>query len=427
MKRIYITLIFLLPLFVKAQDTVLVGDSILLFRHLPTLVGMTDSSREDRYTPDYHQGFIIPSSRPIYGIAYVVSSDVDSAFLARFRWSTAVWAMRGKNQPIDPILYLYAGRKYYEPYEIAQYDGCFPETDTCTLFKTRKFRYDYGDSMSSTFILKEFYFSRPLYIQDTVMFSLDKSHRTTSQRTLPYLKVAYADTVMVPWYACIDPRGCTTSWRDYNEENAQLYTREWYFWGGMFPIVGLRCSAPAAPIVGDYSDGGATVAWRDAFLNSALYQLSVGPDSLNPDANRVTDQHRFFCRLEELPSEGVWYARLRRVCRYNTRFYDTLVYSPWSEAAVVESRQGIAAAERGAAFSVSPNPARTVALLTFTRPLADGCTLTVCDISGRTLATEPLPAGATGHRLSLSALPHGLLLLRVASPTGTALRRLLVE
>jgi hypothetical protein len=66
------------------------------------------------------------------------------------------------------------------------------------------------------------------------------------------------------------------------------------------------------------------------------------------------------------------------------------------------------------AVSVYPNPATTLLNLSCTEPLS--LTVTLSDITGRALRTEPV--SDTFHTIDVTALPSGVYLLRMATPEG---------
>ena len=75
-------------------------------------------------------------------------------------------------------------------------------------------------------------------------------------------------------------------------------------------------------------------------------------------------------------------------------------------------------------FTLAPNPAHGTAVLTLAEA-AEGAELTLCDLGGRELRREQVTG--TTHSLDVSALPTGVYLLKLTTPQGVAIRRLLVE
>ena len=72
-------------------------------------------------------------------------------------------------------------------------------------------------------------------------------------------------------------------------------------------------------------------------------------------------------------------------------------------------------------FFAYPSPARASATLAFILPAPDAVTVKAFDVLGRRLLHVDLgaqPMGASSHRLDLSALPAGLYIFRVVTPSG---------
>ncbi|WP_345056524.1 T9SS type A sorting domain-containing protein [Hymenobacter glaciei] len=84
----------------------------------------------------------------------------------------------------------------------------------------------------------------------------------------------------------------------------------------------------------------------------------------------------------------------------------------------------------GAAFTLSPNPARTSTTVQLPAlPSATTVTLTVLDVLGRAVrsATVALPPAGLRHELSLTGLAPSLYVIKVQAGAATAARRLVVE
>ena len=100
-------------------------------------------------------------------------------------------------------------------------------------------------------------------------------------------------------------------------------------WGGIFPIVELRCVAPTNFQLVERGYRSATVTWRQNETPDQ-YQLSIGPVGIEPDSGTMvttTDTFYTFTDLEPDTRYMVW---VRKACRYITASYDTLVWSDWS-------------------------------------------------------------------------------------------------
>ncbi len=203
-----------------------------------------------------------------------------------------------------------------------------------------------------------------------------------------------------------------------------------YFWGGVFPIIRLRCVSPVVRLVERIGDSAATVGWR-CVEGGEVYQLSVGDFGTSPDDGTIitvpaNDDRYTFDSLSPDVYHSVW---VRKACRYTTPGYDTLVWSDWGLPVTFRTNggsgsEGIATAS-GCDFAVGPNPAHGSTRVTLSQEAAAGTELTLCDLQGRALRRYSLQGASL--TLDLEGLPAGVYLLHLVAPDGMAIRRLVVE
>lgn len=201
-------------------------------------------------------------------------------------------------------------------------------------------------------------------------------------------------------------------------------------WGGVFPIIRLRCVSPEARLVERIGDSAATVGWR-CVEGGEVYQLSVGDFGTSPDDGTIVtvpanDDRYTFDSLSPDVYHSVW---VRKACRYTTPGYDTLVWSDWGLPVTFRTNggsgsEGIATAS-GCDFAVGPNPAHGSTRVTLSQEAAAGTELTLCDLQGRALRRYSLQGASL--TLDLEGLPAGVYLLHLVAPDGMAIRRLVVE
>lgn len=190
--------------------------------------------------------------------------------------------------------------------------------------------------------------------------------------------------------------------------------------GSIYPIMGLRCSAPKVRVV-EKHDGGVTVSWRQGDAGD-VFQVALGRYDDGPDSASLlvtTDTFYTSSSHEQNTVMGIW---VRKACRYTTAGYDTTVWSGWSQPAIFRT-VGIGEIADGDDFSVNPNPASSTVSITLPQSIA-GATLELCDLAGRTLSVHPL--SGTHLSLDISRLPAGTYLLKLVSPRGISTRRLIV-
>lgn len=196
-----------------------------------------------------------------------------------------------------------------------------------------------------------------------------------------------------------------------------------YNWGGIFPIVNLRCTMPRR--VRETGRGGddVSIAWQGDDETSdfqvALFQPGTSIDSVTPVD--VTGPAHTFTGLTS--GESYLYS-VRKVCHYATSCYDTVVYSKWypPQQLFFVSIDDVGAPR----FTLSPNPASEVVGVTFAEP-SEGCRMELYDAAGRQAMVQEVGRGATEATLDVSRYVSGVYLLKMVSPSGAAVRKLVVR
>ena len=82
------------------------------------------------------------------------------------------------------------------------------------------------------------------------------------------------------------------------------------------------------------------------------------------------------------------------------------------------------------ALRISPNPARNLARISCSLPVAGRFSLKLYDATGRqvrTLATGPSPAGTMNHELRTADLPRGIYLLKLNCGNETSVQKVVLE
>ena len=221
----------------------------------------------------------------------------------------------------------------------------------------------------------------------------------------------------------------------------------------IIPIVKLRCTTPREWAV-EHEENALTFSWQhfdgvegyEMVVNNVTAQDSTVATILDPDAVSHS--------LYGLDTTNNYYRiKLRKLCRYATDDYDTIVRSEWTEAfafgtppppdpdtiapgndTIVPGNDtitpgidttGIRNLAEGLPFDLQPNPASGSVVLTL--DAVEGGTVTVTDLAGREVLQQPLQPGAKRHKIDIGQLPAGAYLVRVTTPTATGTRRLLVR
>ena len=300
------------------------------------------------------------------------------------------------------------------------------QTWNAPLVKECNFEYYYfsaGDGsegkLSEAFNCYEFYFDTPIV--------LEKPEGTDS--------TSIPDTVFIGGYR----HGCSDTVNRYHYGKDLSYSQRWvtiqgsrvalpymagglqtwpsHAWGMVFPIVGLRCSSPDGLAVEQDGTGGWFARWRED-EDADVFQLSVCTDTTPPDSGNIITVTGVSATLASLDSTTSVY--LRKQCVFTTWSRSDTVWSDWSEPLRIGTPAGIDAPATGVQLSVLPNPASGTVALSHG---AEHGEVALLDIQGRTLLTQP----ASQRTLDVSALPAGTYLMRLTTPEGTAVKKLVVR
>ena len=174
-------------------------------------------------------------------------------------------------------------------------------------------------------------------------------------------------------------------------------------WGGIFPIVKLRCTRPPVLSIQEHTDHSQRVRWTEG--SDGDYQLSLTTHGTDPADGLIVTTSGTDYTFDDLELDTIYKAWVRRSCRYTTDGYDTLVWSEWSQPRVF--RVGVSGGGEGID---EPEPEDLRIAVGDGRigvqGLAPGRTAEVCDMLGRRVALLPAD-GQTGP------LPQGVYMVRV--------------
>ena len=258
---------------------------------------------------------------------------------------------------------------------------------------------------------KEFYFDHPYRMADlTNPFYLSIIWPTDRRvRYLEWLANNCTDSNIencrfYPVHAWIGLSGgnsCNLLWiQESWGYDTLLFTISDGFWGALFPIVKLRCTAPYPRIAG-HGDNSATITWWQA-ERGENYQLSLGPYGGNPDSGMLVTPTDTFYTFTGLQTDSIYSAWVRKACRYTTAGYDTLVWSDWSRPVIFRASVGIGEVDDMTLQVTARDGGIAVP------GLAAGERAEVFDMQGRRVASLPSD-GVT------PPLPQGVYLLRTTA------------
>ncbi len=184
--------------------------------------------------------------------------------------------------------------------------------------------------------------------------------------------------------------------------------------------------------------GSPTFVW-DTASEHEVHQVAYGPYDAPLESLRIAETNARFLELfdNSLRPDIYYQARVRARCHHRCPIHDTVMWTAWSAPVyfytgdhmpdTTHQPEGIAAPGEVLPFAIVPNPsrsgARQVVEIGRQVPL-QGLTLTLHDAAGH----EVLRMEVKEHRFALPAsLPAGVYVATLASPQGTAVRRVVVE
>ena len=184
--------------------------------------------------------------------------------------------------------------------------------------------------------------------------------------------------------------------------------------------------------------GSPTFVW-DTASEHEVHQVAYGPYDAPLESLRIAETNARFLELfdNSLRPDIYYQARVRARRHHRCPIHDTVMWTAWSAPVyfytgdhmpdTTHQPEGIDAPGEVLPFAIVPNPsrsgARQVVEIGRQVPL-QGLTLTLHDAAGH----EVLRMEVKEHRFALPAsLPAGVYVATLASPQGTAVRRVVVE
>ena len=431
MKKYYL-IIWLSVLFcmtgraVNAQDTVRYGDPWYAFNPLPNVTSDLPRSgvapapwmMGSDYT-DYRMYYGYENHNyTIYGIAVVMDS------LPGPEWHLMPTLLRGIQYQRDPYQYyfVYVDSLYQED-TIKTWLN--PVTKRCNF----EYFYEYDDATgnhksSVTKNCYEFYFDSPIKTDslgasrfaDT--FFVGEDYCRNMGTVSPSELYPFCPNVLKTFNVFAMPTFHYCPGRDhsfYTTSQTYLTGNEAMCWGGIFPIVGLRCCVPRGLTL---SADSLAVFWP-ADGDAQSYEIAVCTDTVSPDNGLILATDSTSIALSPFNPDSTYRIYFRKECGFG----GYSAWSDWSAPLVIEATNHTSVnpvTPPDLLFAVSPNP--TDGTVTIRHQATEG-TLTLTDLQGRQLLSAP----ASQHTLDLSHLPQGTYLLTLSTPSGSATKQVIKE
>jgi len=254
----------------------------------------------------------------------------------------------------------------------------------------------------------EVFFDQPIPIRDTffVYHIIDTGFCVTTEDS-----VLFADL-------------CDASLSQYIinwSETKGFYRVLHLYWGLVFPILRpplLQCDTAWQFRVEEEGDGWTMLRWQSD--GSGFYRLHI----VGGDIDTTVNVYSTIYTIHGVTAGEEYTAELTHVCNFDlTGNGDTLIYSE-PLTLTFTAALGIGEAAWAAALTMSPNPATDEVRI---EGFGDaGLQADVMDVQGRRVACRTAPEGSGQLTLDVSHLPAGIYLVRLATPQGTATRRLVL-
>ncbi len=441
LKKTLFSLFFVFILWsVKAQDdTVQYADPWYLFNPMTS-----DSYRNPVWDDLTDDGLTIQKYRSnntkelIYGVAVVMDTFVpDKMFVETPYFYTLVYdSLAEYHLPV-------CTPDYSEYYDTSDYFICLDvqkrDSATFDAYTRRcffKYQYNYDNDLyipgERTFTCFEFYFDTPyvnnsssVYVGTHYIFNYERLEWCISKKYLKLIgenNVYFAQNLPddVPdgggLHYCLPHNGVHVGFTSYFLDN----------WGGAFPIVRLRCTLPRMVRETGRGSDHLSIAWQD-HDDASGFQVAIYPEGTPEDSIVPIDVDGTSYTFTGLAPEVHYLYSVRKRCHYATNSYDTIVSSDWYPPQELYFAPSEGIADIGAPrFSLSPNPAGEAVTVTFVEP-STGCRLELYDADGRRVEALAVPPAATEATLDLRHQAPGIYLLKLLSPAGNAVRKLVVR
>ncbi len=295
------------------------------------------------------------------------------------------------------------------------------KTANMGFMKDCTFQYDYTDNDSiphSKFVrCYELYFDQPVLIKGGESMYIGREQCGTPPTYGVDCTNSQCWVTVAPW----EPRianVCNTSGEFAGAVSVGGVAAA-FSWGGIFPIVGLRCTAPRGVTLLD--DDKIKLLWRSD-TNATVFQVSVCDNPTEPELGSRTNTTDTSYSLTYLHPDSAYMVYVRKMCAFGP---DT-IWSDWSGPIVLGDTTG------WAARSVSIIEASATEVTLTPNPAADRVTVAAEGMERVELigvdGTVLLRKDCHGEcQIDLTGLAAGLYLVRATTPRGTATRRLVVQ
>ena len=153
--------------------------------------------------------------------------------------------------------------------------------------------------------------------------------------------------------------------------------------------------------------------------NHLDWQVSYGPAGTAPEDGTMLTFNQPMTSLITVDPDSQYVAYVRARCRF-----DRDEWGPWSDPVDIHlNANDIETVDSGVPVTLSPNPATASITVACGEPMQS---VELLDLDGRILL-EQQPSGSSTTTLDTSTIPTGTYLLRIHTPQGTAVKKLVVR
>ena len=259
----------------------------------------------------------------------------------------------------------------------------------------------------------EVYFHRPWPMSDTFYVVIRYGDNSNGQYTRRAWRENVNDTVFPQRY-CVYRNGVCSP---FFPQSMPTYN---CLWGHEFLITEpnpSRCGKPTWVYITGRGAGWVSLAWNSAAGDG--YQVTVE----GPDDTIVTTTTDTTILLNNLVTEGLYWVRVRSLCRYQYYGYDSTFVNPESASVGIRvSGDGVSELDADPQIGLYPNPATASVTLD---GLSVGATVTLVDLSGRTVMT--FTAREKTQLIDVTPLSRGTYFVRVTDARNAAVYKLIVQ
>ncbi|MGX8713788.1 MAG: T9SS type A sorting domain-containing protein [bacterium] len=441
MKKTLFSLFFVSLLWTAAaqQDTVQYLDPWYLFNPVTS-----DSYKNPDWGHLYQLGPLVQkfhssnTKEVVYGVAIVMDTLVPNKYFVDtpYFYAMVFDSLAEYHLPMYPPEYsgFFDTSDYYICLNVQPRDSATFDAYTRRCFF--KYQYNYDDALYSpgerVFTCFEFFFDTP-YINNSSSVVVGQRYLPDLERlewwiAIRFLKVMGSKNIYLEVNLSDDvpdgggPHYC----QPHDGVHVYFPSVAHNNWGGVFPIVRLRCTLPRMVRETGRGSDHLSIAWQN-HDDASGFQVAIYPEGTPEDSIVPIDVDGTSYTFTGL-TPGVHYLySVRKRCHYATNSYDTIVSGDWYPPQELYFAPSEGIADIGAPrFSLSPNPAGEAVTVTFVEP-STGCRLELYDADGRRVEALAVPPAATEATLDLRHQAPGIYLLKLLSPAGNAVRKLVVR